>query len=437
GVESKELYSLAIHVKHVPSPANPMEEVTQVWMLAPRDYTEGNVDYVDSEEKILLAFLEAVKTHNPQVFIGWNVVQFDFDFLIGKYQRFGLPMNFGIGARPLDHFKGKNNRDLYMKIPGRAVLDGIPTLRALGFQMERWSLDHVSRELLGEGKLISPDEDKIAEIEALFKDNKAALADYNLKDTTLVTRIFEKAEVLEVLMERQGLSGTLIEKQNFPSEILDSLYLPALHRLRLAGPTTPTGNLSFGSQEQKPIRKGVPGYFSDVAELSFADFLPNLLESFLIDPLGRALGEWLPDEGYAIPGNALRFHRTQHLLPAIFSELKKHEGADAGAVGKAAHSLRQALRQALDSQYSRFYSPSQNAALRHIATLLIAETNLFLESLGMRILLADLESIFFHKPDGKIGNEFLPALASHLASWSEKTFHLKTSVTPVLIGHYG
>lgn len=54
--------------------------------------------------------------------------------------------------------------------------------------------------MLGEGKDIGSDYDKMAEIERRFRDDKPALATYNLKDCELVTRIFEKTRVMDFIL---------------------------------------------------------------------------------------------------------------------------------------------------------------------------------------------------------------------------------------------
>ena len=54
--------------------------------------------------------------------------------------------------------------------------------------------------MLGEGKDIGDAYDKMAEIERRFRDDKPALALYNLKDCELVTRIFDKAGLMAFML---------------------------------------------------------------------------------------------------------------------------------------------------------------------------------------------------------------------------------------------
>jgi len=80
---------------------------------------------------------------------------------------------------------GNPGQPLIAKLPGRAVLDGIDLLKAGFWAFDSFSLDNVAHELLGEGKLISSSENKVARINELFNNNKPELADYNIKDCKL------------------------------------------------------------------------------------------------------------------------------------------------------------------------------------------------------------------------------------------------------------
>ena len=58
-------------------------------------------------------------------------------------------------------------------------------------------------------------EEKIAEIENLFANDKDALAKYNIVDCILVSELYQKAEILPILINRVKLSGALLEKLNY------------------------------------------------------------------------------------------------------------------------------------------------------------------------------------------------------------------------------
>jgi len=169
----------------------------------------------------------------------------------------------------------------------------------------------------------------------------------------------------------------------------------------------------------------VPGHFQGAVELAPPGFLPSILETFLMDPLGRALAEAKDEGSLKIPGSLVPFHRTRHLLPGILARLRDAD-AVAGSLG-AGLGLRLAVRQAFESSSSRFHSPSLAACMRAAARLVTQEAVGFLETQGLTVVDADGESILAYSREGKI-EAALPAalsgLHAHLEHALEKDFRL-------------
>src|SRR5690554_7239305 len=70
---------------------------------------------------------------------------------------------------------------LYVYVAGRVVLDGVELLRNAAYSFESFALNSVAQHFLREEKLLTGD-DRSDDIEYLFKNDKPALAAYNLKD---------------------------------------------------------------------------------------------------------------------------------------------------------------------------------------------------------------------------------------------------------------
>jgi len=141
------------------------------------------------ERTILDAFFAWVAEVDPDVLTGWSVVGFDLAFLDNKCKSLGMRFAMGRGPELASVFQGGNQRHTgprIARIPGRAVLDGIDLLKAAFYSFESFSLENVAREFLGVGKLIAPEADKVGEINRLFREDKPQLADYNLRDCTLL-----------------------------------------------------------------------------------------------------------------------------------------------------------------------------------------------------------------------------------------------------------
>nr|VUD33709.1 DNA polymerase II [Raoultella sp. NCTC 9187] len=80
-------------------------------------------------------------------------------------------------------------------------------LKSAFWNFPSFSLETVARELLGEGKAIDNPWDRMDEIDRRFSEDKPPLATYNLQDCELVTRIFQKTEIVPFLLERATVNG--------------------------------------------------------------------------------------------------------------------------------------------------------------------------------------------------------------------------------------
>ncbi|MBW1890398.1 MAG: hypothetical protein JRI93_07725, partial [Deltaproteobacteria bacterium] len=141
----------------------------------------GSLYRFSTEKELLTAFLSVMDALDPDVIIGWHVIGFDLMFLEKKYRACGLPFAISRSRRPPRIFevrKGVFRAD----IAGRIVIDGPPALRAAFYSFDNYRLETVAMALLGEGKDIHEDTDKVAEIERRFREDKIGLAHYNLMD---------------------------------------------------------------------------------------------------------------------------------------------------------------------------------------------------------------------------------------------------------------
>ncbi|MBF4223246.1 DNA polymerase II, partial [Vibrio anguillarum] len=109
-------------------------------------------------------------------------------------------------------FRSGNNQQGFISIPGRVVIDGIDMLKTATYHFRSWSLESVSQELLGEGKIIHSVHDRMEEINQMFRSDKPSLARYNLQDCVLVNRIFDKTHLLDFAIERSCLTGLELDR---------------------------------------------------------------------------------------------------------------------------------------------------------------------------------------------------------------------------------
>ena len=89
------------------------------------------LQFYPDEYQLLNAFFSWLADSDPDLLIGWNVVNFDLDYLQQACQRLGIGFAFGRGgenARILQ--PGSHQQAFIARLPGRVALDGIEVLRA-------------------------------------------------------------------------------------------------------------------------------------------------------------------------------------------------------------------------------------------------------------------------------------------------------------------
>lgn len=199
GSQNKQLYSIAIHLSG-------KEEEKKVFIVA--EEKSKLPDYVvkcKDETELLQNFLNWFKERDPDIIIGWHVIGFDLMFLESKCNEFMIPFDIA-RANGRVSLRQRKPSGYFASVTGRVIIDGPVALRSSFFTFEDYRLETVAQEFLAEGKTITPDQNKVEEIERLFAEDKAKLAEYNLNDAVLVTNIFKKA----------GLQNFQSAAHNFP-----------------------------------------------------------------------------------------------------------------------------------------------------------------------------------------------------------------------------
>ena len=212
-----------------------------VYMLGPENGDAQGLDfdliYVASRPQLLEKLNAWFAEHDPDVLIGWNVVQFDLKVLQKSAERYRVPLTLGRNGSELEWREhGFKNGVFFAQAPGRLIIDGIDALKSAFWSFSSFSLESVSRELLGEGKAIDNPWDRMDEINRRFAEDKPALATYNLKDCELVTRIFHKTEIMPFLLERATVNGLPADRHGGSVAAFSHLYFPRMHRAGYVAP---------------------------------------------------------------------------------------------------------------------------------------------------------------------------------------------------------
>ncbi len=362
---------------------------------------DETVEYVADERSLIERWLAEVERLDPDILTGWNVINFDLRMLQKRCQALGL--EFAIGRRrslPVWRQSQADRNQHFVLIPGRVVLDGVDTLRSATYNFPSFALDAVAQELLGRGKLIHDSNDplyKAREIRRQFREDKAALAAYNLEDCRLVRDVFEQADLIAFSIERARLTGLEMDRAGGSVAAFDNLYLPRLHRKGYIAPNIGDyqGELSAPGGY---VMDSKPGLHDSVLVLDYKSLYPSIIRSFRVDPYARIAARDAA-EAEVIPGyDGASFHKREHILPQIIEHLWQARDA-AKRDGNAA--LSQAIKIIMNSFYGvlgtagcRLHDSRLTSSITKRGHDLIRQTVKLIEDAGYEVIYGDTDSVF-------------------------------------------
>jgi DNA polymerase-2 len=352
------------------------------------------------EIALLEEFFAWVAAVDPDVIIGWNVIDFDLHFIEERCRELNLAFALGRGRdRATLLAPSAIGGKRVARIPGRPVLDGIDTLRTATWSFEDFGLNAVARELLGRSKLIEDDaedsQEKIEEIRRLYREAPWDLARYNLEDCRLVESIFERTLLIEFAIERTQLTGLGLDRVGGAVAAFDNLYLPRLHRAGRVAPNVQQHELD--ADELSPggfVMDSKPGLFDNVVVLDFKSLYPSIIRTFLVDPLGLAV-----DSDDAVPGfKGASFSKETHILPGLIEHLwaarDRAKRAENEAMARAIKIIMNSFYGVLGTTGCRFFDPRLASSVTLRGHEIINRSREFLENAGYRVIYGDTDSLF-------------------------------------------
>lgn len=104
-----------------------------------------NLEYVNSRPQLLEKLNQWFAEHDPDVLIGWNVVQFDLRVLQKHAERYRIPLMLGRGNSELEWREhGFKNGVFFAQANGRLIIDGIEALKSAFWNFSSFSLEAVA-----------------------------------------------------------------------------------------------------------------------------------------------------------------------------------------------------------------------------------------------------------------------------------------------------
>jgi DNA polymerase-2 len=362
------------------------------------------IEYVADEKTLLLRWIKYVIDIDPDIFIGWNVVNFDLRVLQTRSQTLGIPLTIGRSKMVPSWRKAQaETNHHFISIPGRIVLCGIDTLKSATYNFASFSLESVGQALLARGKLIHDSQSlhdplfKAKEIRRQFNEDKPQLAAYNLEDCQLVRDIFDKADLINFAVERARLTGLEMDKVGGSVAAFDNLYLPRLHRKGFIAPNIGDyqGELSAPGGY---VMDSKPGMHQSVLVLDYKSLYPSIIRTFKVDPYARIAAKKLESNDIIDGFDGASFSKQDNILPDIIATL--WQARDVAKRDKNAP-LSQAIKIIMNSFYGvlgtpgcRVHDSRLTSSITKRSHAIILQTVKLIEAEGYDVIYGDTDSVF-------------------------------------------
>ncbi len=415
----------------------------QVYMLGPENGHASTLDfkleYATSRPQLIEKLNAWFAAHDPDVIMGWNLVQFDLRILQEHAQRYSIPLRLGRNNDVLEWREhGFKPGVFFAQAAGRLIIDGIEALKSAFWNFSSFSLEAVSRELLGEGKAIDNPWQRMEEINRRFTHDKPALARYNLKDCELVSRIVAKTELIPFLLERASVNGLPADRHGGSVASFSHLYFPRMHRMGYVAP-----NLGSVAPEASPggyVMESRPGLYDSVLVLDYKSLYPAIIRTFLIDPVGLIEGIAHPEESDSVAGfRGARFSRQHYCLPEIVNQIwqgremaKKHGNKP---LSQALKIIMNAFYGVLGTSACRFFDPRLASSITLRGHEIMQQTRSLIEREGYEVIYGDTDSTFvwLKSPHGEAQATAIgQRLVDHVNHWwrdhLKQTFALESAL---------
>jgi DNA polymerase II len=358
-----------------------------------------------TEAAALEAFAARVRSLDPDVLTGWNVIDFDLTVLERIAARVGQSLELGrdqgtMRIRKPEGYFGSGQAS----IPGRLVLDGIDLLRGAFIRMDDYSLDAVAREVLGEGKAVAgAAHDRLTEILHNYEHALPAFALYARTDARLALGIVEKLRVIELAFARSQLTGMTPDRVAASIASFDFLYLSELEGARIVAPSVRGGDARVhAAQQGGHVLEPETGLHANVWVFDFKSLYPSIIRTFNIDPVSYVPPP-VPDLDL-IRTTEGAFRREPAILPRLLDELfPRREAAKRRGDDVAAHAIKILMNSfygVLGTSACRFFNPALANSITGMGKHLLLWSKQWFEAAGFTVLYGDTDSLFVRSADG-------------------------------------
>ena len=239
----------------------------------------------DTEEDMVMAFLNKWKEINPTIVTGWNIDYFDVTYLYNRIKvLFGEQVANGLS--PIGKVSWNKYRQRYI-IAGISCLDYLALFKNFTYtEYPNYRLDTIAQMELGRGKI-----EYEGNLDQLFRDDLEKFIEYNLVDVELVVDMDKKLQFIQLAQAICHAGHVFYEDFLFSSKWLEGAILTFLRRSGRVAPNKPRrkernddGSDGEGKFTGAYVKEPKPGLYKWVYDLDLTSLYPSIIMTINISP---------------------------------------------------------------------------------------------------------------------------------------------------------
>ncbi|MCJ7478648.1 MAG: DNA-directed DNA polymerase [Candidatus Nanohaloarchaeota archaeon QJJ-7] len=422
------------------------EDFQKVLVKGSGDFDADYVETVGSEENLLERILEIVEERDPDIFLGYNTDEFDFDVLRDRTEKYGLELDM---SRTGEEMKFKRRgRFSGANLEGRVHLDlyaFVENVVSMGLQSDVLTLDAVAEELIGENK----DELPWEEMRRLWEEKEELdrFAKYALRDSELAYLLGETLVPQMLSLSRlTGLPPFDVCRHTY-GQLVENFLLRKSYERNILSPNRPSQSERSERYKEGRYAGGFvyepeEGLHEDIALFDFRSLYPTIMVSHNLSPdtlevegcedeLNVEIEEadrsysFCQDEPGFIPSILESLVEERYELKGEMNEVDEgsQEYRDIDNRQQALKILSNAFYGYMGYNGARWYSRESAEATTALGRQYIQETIEKAEEMGFEVVYGDTDSVMVKggEVEGRI-DEFQDEVNSSLPEFMELEF---------------
>jgi DNA polymerase elongation subunit (family B) len=232
-----------------------------------------------SEKELIKRFLDKWEELDPTIVVGWNSAYFDIPYIYFRIQQ--ILGDEVLRMSPIRKVNYREfNGEIQVNIAGVNHLDYMLLHKKYIMKEEpSYKLGEIGTKYVGLGKL-----EYEGNLNTLFKNDKNAFIDYNLRDVEIIEKLEEKLKFIELTIMISHICNIPYESIYYNTVMNEGAILKYLKREGIVSPNKPTTHnpslkANTASYAGGYLLEPIPGLYFDVIDLDFTSLYPSIMKS--------------------------------------------------------------------------------------------------------------------------------------------------------------